>query len=97
MSRICQDFVKSKKKPDQSLNELKVKMINKILEKIKEILSIEPGVEFLDLLDNEILPSNSDAVLILAQYIEVMKQFDKRFHRYDEVELEYGWVTKKDP
>lgn len=68
----------SKKKPDECLNELKVKKINKILEQIKGILKDEPTNEFLDLLDNETLPTNSDAVLILTQYIESMKQFKEK-------------------
>ena len=56
----------SKKKQDGVWNELKVKMVNRVLEQIKEVLSNEPTVDFLDLLDNEILPVNSDAVLIIT-------------------------------
>lgn len=58
----------SKKKQDEVLNKLKVNMINKILIQVKEVLTDEPASVFLELLDDAILPTNSDAVLIIAQY-----------------------------
>lgn len=67
----------SKKKQDELLNEKKVKMINRLLEKAKEVLKEEPTVDFLDLLDENELPSNSDAVLTMSQYISAL---DKFFH-----------------
>lgn len=70
----------SKKKQDGALNELKVKMTNRILSKVKTILNDDPTVEFLDLLDEITLPTNSDAVLIIAQFKAAMEQFkDKHF------------------
>jgi hypothetical protein len=70
----------SKKKQDGALNEVKVKMTNRVLEKAKSVLNDDPTVEFLDLLDDEVFPTNSDAVLIIAQYLAAMKQFrDKHF------------------
>lgn len=100
----------SKKKQDGVLNPLKVKMINRILEQIKAILSNEPTVEFLDLLDDETLPTNSDVVLILSQYRTVMNQFEDKYHIYEEKEYEdellkgtgatYStrrWVTQENP
>lgn len=67
----------SKKKQDEVLNVKKVGIINKLLEKAKEILKDEPTVAFLELLDEDILPTNSDAVLIMSQYISAMKKFHK--------------------
>lgn len=84
----------SKKKQDGLLNKLKVKMINRVLQKIKDILSAEPVTEFLDLLDEETLPTNSDAALIIAQYDAAMKQFKSKYYIYDELEEEYKWSTK---
>ncbi|MDY0183809.1 MAG: hypothetical protein RBR39_10965, partial [Proteiniphilum sp.] len=55
----------SKKKPDDALNKFKVANINRVLEKIKELLKDDPTIEFLDLLDDETLPTNSDAILII--------------------------------
>ena len=83
----------SKKKADNSLNKLKVGMINKVLEKIKALLSSDPAAQFLELLDNETLPSNSDAVFIISQYDAAMEQFQDKHHGYDEEEEEDMWLT----
>jgi len=72
----------SKKKQDGLLNEIKVRMTNRVLEKVKYILKDDPTNQFLDLLDNDNLPSNSDAVLIIAQYQGAMEQFRKRHQHY---------------
>ncbi|MCP4344529.1 MAG: hypothetical protein GY795_03260 [Desulfobacterales bacterium] len=50
----------AKKKPDEPLNKFKVKNINRILNPIKKILIAEPTSDFLDLLDDETLPTNGD-------------------------------------
>lgn len=83
----------SKKKQDDVLNKLKVKMINRILEQIKELVAEEPTAQFIDLLDDEALPSNSDAVLILAQFQAAMEQFKNKYYRY---KSGFGtiWMTK---
>ena len=70
----------SKKKQDGALNDVKVKMANRVLSKVKALLADDPTNEFLDLLDEEKLPSNSDAVLIIAQFRAAMHQYkDKHF------------------
>lgn len=73
----------SKKKQDGSLNLLKVKKINQILGKCKEILASEVDADFLDLLDEDTLPTNSDAVLILSQFNASMKRFKSAHHGWD--------------
>lgn len=70
----------SKKKQDGVLNPLKVKLINRLLLDIKELLKSDPSTEYLDLLDDELLPQNSDAVLILGQFGAAMDQFKKRYY-----------------
>jgi hypothetical protein len=79
----------SKKKQDEPLNKFKVKMINKKLEKIKVILKNEPTIEFLDLLDEETMPTNSDAVLQISQFINAMNKFHGKF--YDSGGIDYGF------
>ena len=73
----------SKKKPDGVLNKLKVEMVNKILSQIKDLLSEEPTLEFIELLDDETLPTNSDAVFILAQFRAAMDHFQETYFRWD--------------
>jgi len=68
----------SKKKPDAPVNETKVKLINRLLSEAKEIMSSDPIVEYVTALDEETLPTNSDAVLILGQFLQAAYQFRAR-------------------
>ena len=86
----------SKKKQDEPLNKLKVGMINKILSQIKtDVLNDDPSREFLDLLDDATLPTNSDAVLIIAQYDSALSQFHGKHHGWDG--SKDRWFTKENP
>lgn len=86
----------SKKKQDEPLNKLKVGMVNKILSQIKtDVLNDDPSREFLDLLDDETLPTNDDAVLIIAQYDAAMAQFHAKHHGWDG--SDHRWFTKENP
>jgi hypothetical protein len=90
----------SNKKPDGLLNKLKVSMINKKLEKLKRVLLSEPTTEFLDILDDDSLPSNSDAVLIILQFKSAMDQFKSKHYTRDddgdeyEMDQEWSWKTE---
>lgn len=81
----------SKKKQDGALNETKVKLINRVLEKVKEFLINEPTIEFLDLLDEITLPTNSDSVLIIAQFKAAMVQFKSKHYTWNGID--YTWNT----
>jgi len=83
----------SKKKQDGVLNELKVKMINRILLKVKAILKDDPTVEFLDILDEISLPTNSDAVLIIAQFKAAMQQYKVKYYGYNSRAGKTTWLT----
>jgi len=71
----------SKKKPDAPVNETKVKLINRLLSEAAEILLADPIAAYVDVLDEETLPTNSDAVLILGQFLQAMHQFEYRHLR----------------
>jgi len=86
----------SKKKPDEPLNKFKVKSVNRVLEQVKAILNYEPTIEFLDLLDDVSLPSNSDSILILGQYMASMKQFHIKYWQR-EPGIGYRWSTIENP
>lgn len=73
----------SKKKQDEELNIKKVKMINRLLEKAKEILKDEPTVDYLELLDEDELPTNSDAVLTMSQFISAMNKYHDDHYHYE--------------
>ena len=69
----------SKKKPEATLSKSKVKILNRILSDIKGILEEEPEGKYLDLLDDETLPQNSDAVLVMVQYDRALDAFRDRY------------------
>jgi len=66
----------SKKKPDDGINQFKLKLVNSLLVKANEILGTEykPFSDF-DIFDLNSIPTNSDVVMILAQYLNCMEKF----------------------
>lgn len=91
----------SKKKQDGVLNVTKVKMLNRVLQPLKEvILAHLPSSVFLDLLDEETLPNNSDAVLIISQFEAAIKDFeDEYYHEYRDSSYNRHsyWETVENP
>jgi hypothetical protein len=85
----------SKKKPDAIMSKGKVKIINRVLEGIKDILEVEPEGKFLDLLDDDELPQTSDAVLVMVQYETALKAFKKKYfqsYKTGPYNSETAWV-----
>lgn len=70
----------SKKKPDAAVSKSKIKITNRLLEKVRTVLNESSSIEFLDLLDEDDLPQVSDVTLILSQYVASMKEFHKRHY-----------------
>ncbi len=88
----------SKKKPDELLNKFKVTSLNRILGPIKELLKNEPTVSFLDLLDEDTIPSYSDSILIIAQFQSAMYQFKSTYNgRTTQYESSRRWFTQENP
>ena len=57
----------------------------------------EPTVSFLDLLDEDTIPSYSDAVLIIAQFQAAMQQFKSVYFGKTERLGDYRWFTQENP
>ena len=87
----------SKKKPDELLNKFKVKNVNRVLSQIKDIMRNEPTDEFLDLLDDDSLPSNSDSILIIGQFNAAMAQFRSKYHKRPRGGGGVRWITQENP
>ena len=87
----------SNKKPDELLNKFKVKSLNRILEPIKNVMRNEPTATFLDLLDEDTIPSNSDAILIISQFQAAMKQFKSVYYGRNEMHGNPRWFTQENP
>lgn len=81
----------AKKKPDGALNKRKVEIVNRLLKNVLAIVEEEPSRPYLDLLDEDDLPQNSDVVLMLSQFEAAMKAFHARYHRLDAGEISYQW------
>ncbi len=70
----------TKKTPKETLSQMKIKMLNRILEKIRDFLSNEPAIDFLDLIDEDSLPSTSDTLLLMSQYAGAIENYYKKYN-----------------
>lgn len=93
--------VLSSKKQDGILNNFKVKLINRLIGPARELLADEPTLEYLEEIEEDMLPQNSDVVLILCQYIEALEQFKRKnqvyidgVHRWRTQENQYPSIKK---
>ena len=92
----------SKKKADGQLNLTKIKMLNRVLEPLKDLCKNEPSHMFLDSISEDDLPTYSDVVLIISQYRTALEEFKKKYFLKDEHQSNYGnsvfrWMTQEYP
>lgn len=83
----------SKKKQDGAVNELKIRHINRLLMTAQSILGEDSSMEFLELLDAETVPQNSDAVLVLGQWLAAMEQFKEQHVGMRRDGHKFEWLT----
>jgi len=79
---------------DGTLNQYKVKIINRLLSDIKTMLSGETDSKYLDLVNDEDLPQYSDVVIILSQYSAAMDKFKHRYFGWDSMNQENRWFIR---
>lgn len=72
----------SKKKSDSAINKSKIRVANRLLEKVRIVLENEETLEFLDLFDEDDIPQTGDVTLMLSQYVAAMEGFQKKYHGY---------------
>lgn len=82
----------SKKKPETVVSAFKVKHVNRLLADIKDFLSDELEVKYLDLFEEETMPQVSDIVLVMSQYEGALKAFHERYYGWDG--FNHGWSIK---
>lgn len=92
----------SSKKPNENLNKMKIKMVNRVLVPLKQILEHEESYKFLDTLQEDDMPTNSDTVLIISQFETAILEFKKHYYKKDEYKSSYmnpvhRWITKEYP
>jgi hypothetical protein len=71
-----------KKKPEATLSNGKIKIINRVLVDVADLLRGAPGHKYLDLLDDDALPQYGDAILVLSQYEGALNAFRERHYGY---------------
>lgn len=81
----------SKKKPQDVLSPSKVKLVNRLLTPILDLLKDEPMRPFLDAFDEDDLPQNSDVILMLGQVRAAMINFRDRHH-----DGRHGWHVEQE-
>lgn len=89
----------SKKKADEQLNPMKIKIVNRVLEPLKKLFEHEESHRFLDTLNENEMPTNSDVVLIISQYETAIKEFKGRYYLKDEYRFPriFRWMTEEYP
>lgn len=69
-------IVFSKKNPDSAVNKFKLSFINQILKETNNVLDKKnKPFENFEVFDEDLLPTNSDVAMILAQYINCIEKF----------------------
>lgn len=89
----------SKKKADEQLNPMKIKIVNRVLEPLKKLFEHEESHRFLDALNEDEMPTNSDVVLIISQYETAIKEFKSRYYLKDKYQYPhtFRWMTEEYP
>jgi hypothetical protein len=86
--------VLGRKKPSETLSASKVKIINRLLQDVLNLMEGDPEHKYLDLLDDESLPQYSDAILILSQHEGALKGFYERCYGFDNDYVVHRWNIK---
>lgn len=84
----------AKKKQDGALTKTRIAMINRLLKDVKDVLASQPSVRYLDLLDEDSVPQNADALLVTGQYLSAMAQYRTKYTHYDG--YKHKWITGQD-
>ena len=57
----------------------------------------QPTAMFFDLLEGDSLPTNSDVVIVLSQYLSAMKKYEERYYSVTPGTYTKRWNTKENP
>lgn len=82
----------SKKKPNSAVSKSKIRIVNRLLERVRTVLSDEESIGYLDMLDEDDVPQASDVTLILSQYVASMNAFTTKHYGYNNGER--NWFIK---
>jgi len=77
----------SRKKPNDAINKFKLGHLNALLAKSNEFLVDDVPLEGFTIFDEDQLPTNSDAVFVLAQYTDALHRFRTKNSIFDRASL----------
>src|SRR5262245_51597154 len=83
----------SRKKPEATLSLAKCKLINRLLDDIRNVVQEEPEIKYLERLDEDLLPQMGDAVLVMAQHDAALASFKAR--HYGNYHGDYQWAHEE--
>jgi hypothetical protein len=84
----------SKKKPDEAVSKAKIRVVNRLLVQCQKVLESEASIDYLDILDEDDVPQNSDVVLMLSQYVTAMNQFRITYYREKGYGYDAEWIVE---
>jgi hypothetical protein len=84
----------SRKKPNDPLNKFKLKFINAVLGKMNSLLGDFRPFEDFEQFNVDDLPSNSDVVLILSQYVGAVLRLRTELTVYYDQDREWYWIVR---
>ena len=80
----------SAKKPDTPINANKTKVANRLFADALSILEGEPSRQYLELIEPDDMPQNSDMVLSLKQFLTALEGFKRKYYQ------DYEWSALSD-
>jgi hypothetical protein len=82
----------SKKHPNDALNKFKLALINNTIRVLNSIVG--NPLDGFELFDEDLLPSNSDVALILAQYVTAIYEYRAHNTEQDSFSRDYHWMVR---
>jgi hypothetical protein len=88
--------VLAKSKPDNPINKFKLALINEKLQQANRFLvgSFKP-IDGFELFEESDLPSNSDVVLVTAQYLSALEGWRSAQVAYDPIQFQWYWKIEE--
>jgi hypothetical protein len=83
----------TKKRQDGVLSKTRIAMINRLLDSARDLLKGETSINFLDRLDEELMPQNADAMIIVGQYVSALGAFRERHTTVEDFEDRYWSIS----
>jgi hypothetical protein len=81
----------SRKKPNDAVNTFKLKFVNATLAGLNRLLGEQRPFDDFSAFDADDLPSNSDVVVILAQYVAAVWRYRSDHTELDENDDQWYW------